>query len=336
MKKIMVTGVSGNVGQGIIEGLRNSNYANAYWILGTDIAPYPLCAGYPICDTGGQVPYAIDPGFIPAVKEIIRSNKIDYVLIGVDAEVMPYAKHREEIESETDCKIIVSDYAFVEIATDKYLTYLYLKEVIGINNPRTYKVLDVLSWTEPMGRPVFPVILKPRRGHGSHGVQIIRYMDEFRQAVRDIKHVEYCFQEYLEGDEYTCGLLFDQEHNLADSIIMKRKLDCGTTVEAQVVEHEDIQKMIEKFAAHTNGKVFGSINLQIKMKNGVPYIHEINPRFSGTTQMRIMAGYNDVAMIVDNLAFNIPIKKSNPKKVHLFRYWKTMAVKEDDAGRTHI
>ena len=315
MKKIMVTGVSGNVGQGIIEGLRKSNCANAYWILGTDIAPYPLCAGYSMCDAGVQVPYAIDPGFIPAVKEIIRSNKIDYVLIGVDAEVLPYAKHREEIESETGCKIIVSDYSFVEIAADKYLTYLYLKEIIGINAPQTRTVMD-----SPVHYIGFPMVAKPRRGHGSKGIIKINSDSEFKQVVKSYNQPsDHCFQEYLDGDEYTCGLLFDQEHKLIDSIIMKRKLDCGVTVEAQVVEHEEIQKVIEKFAAGTNGKVFGSINLQIKMKNSVPYVHEINPRFSGTTQMRVMAGYNDVASIVDNFAFGMPIKKSNPKKVYIFR-----------------
>ena len=310
MKKIMVTGVSGNVGQGIIEGLRKSNCANAYWILGTDIAPYPLCAGYSMCDTGVQVPYAIDPGFIPAVKEIIRSNKIDYVLIGVDAEVLPYAKHREEIESETGCKIIVSEESFVNVATDKYLTYLYLKK-IGVNCPETWLRL-------PFPSCEFPLIAKPRTGHGSKGVIVIYSYGEIANN-EQIQDGGYCFQEYLDGDEYTCGLLFDQEHKLIDSIIMKRKLDCGVTVEAQVVEHEEIQKIIEKFAAGTNGKVFGSINLQIKMKNSVPYVHEINPRFSGTTQMRVMAGYNDVASIVDNFAFGIPIKKSNPKKVYMFR-----------------
>jgi len=310
MKNIMVTGVSGNVGQGIIEGLRKSNCTNAYWILGTDIAPYPLCAGYPMCDAGVQVPYAIDPEFIPAVKEIIRSNKIDYVLIGVDAEVLPYAKHREEIESETGCKIIVSDESFVNVATDKYLTYLYLKK-IGVNSPETWLRL-------PFSSCEFPLIAKPRTGHGSKGVMVIYSYGEIADN-EQIQSGGYCFQEYLDGDEYTCGLLFDQEHKLIDSIIMKRKLDCGVTVEAQVVEHEEIRKIIDKFAAGTNGKVFGSINLQIKMKNDVPYVHEINPRFSGTTQMRVMAGYNDVASIVDNFAFGIPIKKSNPKKVYMFR-----------------
>jgi len=310
MKKIMVTGVGGNVGQGIIEGLRKSNCANAYWILGTDIAPYPLCAGYSMCDVGVQVPYAIDPRFIPAVKEVIRNNRIDYVLIGVDAEVLLYTKHKEEIESETRCKIIVSDESFVNVATDKYLTYLYLKK-IGVNCPETWLRL-------PFPSCEFPVIAKPRTGHGSKGVIVIDSYDKIVEN-KQIQDAGYCFQEYLDGDEYTCGLLFNQEHKLIDSIIMKRKLECGVTVEAQVVEHEEIQKIIEKFAAGTNGKVLGSINLQIKMKNSVPYIHEINPRFSGTTQMRVMAGYNDVASIVDNFAFGIPIKKSNPKKVYMFR-----------------
>lgn len=317
--RVMVTGVSGTVGQGIIQGLRESTYSNQYWILGTDIARYPLCAGYPMCNKGVQVPYAIDPDFIPAVKEVIRNNGIDYVLIGVDAEVLPYAMHREEIEKETGCRIAVSDLELVKTAKDKYLTYLYLKKT-DLNCPETWLHL-------PFPSCEFPVVAKPRTGHGSVGIIVINSYEELVNN-RQIQsgEIDYCFQEYLDGGEYTCGLLFDQDNRLADSIIMTRKLTCGTTVEATVVEHPDIQDMIDKLAAST--KAFGSINIQIRMKGGVPYIHEINPRFSGTTKMRIKAGYNDISRLVDNLAFGEPIRKADVRKVHLFRYCEAAAVEE--------
>lgn len=319
----MVTGVSGSVGQGIIQGLRESAYAHQYWILGTDISRYPLCAGYSMCNKGVQVPYANDPSFIPAVKEVIKNNGIEYVLIGVDAEVLPYAMHRDEIEKETGCRIVVSDLELVSTATDKYLTYLYL-EKIGLNCPETWLVL-------PLPSCKFPVVAKPRTGHGSVGIIVVNSYEELINN-RQIQsgNIDYCFQEYLDGDEYTCGLLFDQDHDLTDSIIMKRRLICGTTVEATVVENQDIQDMIDKFAAST--KALGSINIQIKMKGalcgdlGVPYIHEINPRFSGTTKMRIKAGYNDAARLVDNLALGVKIRKADTRKVHLFRYCEAAVV----------
>lgn len=351
MINVMVTGVSGNVGQGIIAGIRDKNtskYGNKYWILGTDISDN---AGYYMCDKGINIPYVRDTGYIDTIKKIIKDNDIKYVLIGVDSEVIKYARWKKEIEDETGCKIIVSDYEFINIATDKYLTHKYLKD-IGLRTPNTC-IIDVndssINDKICMG---LPIVAKPRKGHGAVGIIVFDSKEELLRFTKvPTNCYNYCFQEYLDGDEYTCGLLFDIDGELVDSIIMKRKLDrCGTTVEAIIdnddINNKEIQDVIDKFAIEikkSGYKVIGSINLQLKGKkdkreknmdgnnedkgNDEYYIHEINPRFSGTTSLRVKVGYNDVSRILDNLAFGIKMEKAEIKnKVKLFRYWETMVV----------
>ena len=335
MINVMVTGVSGNVGQGIIAGIRNidtSKNSSKYWILGTDISKD--CAGYYMCDKGIQVPCARDVNFASTIKKIIKNNDIKYVLIGVDEEVVEYAKWKDKIETETGCKIIVSDYEFVKISTDKYLTHKYLQK-IGLETPCTLIASDDELSIIYMS---LPIVAKPRNGHGSIGLRIINSQRELLEFIKvSSNYYEYCFQEYLCGKEYTCGLLFDQDNNLVDSITMRRKLEGGTTVEACVDnENDEIQKIIDRFVVgikNSGYKVFGSINLQLKGKidnNNVKekyYIHEINPRFSGTTSLRVKVGYNDVCRILDNLALGIKIEKANVKNnIRLFRYWETMVV----------
>jgi carbamoyl-phosphate synthase large subunit len=39
----------------------------------------------------------------------------------------------------------------------------------------------------------------------------------------------------------------------------------------------------------------GSINIQLRLHEGLPYIFEINPRFSSTVFIRSELGFNDVA-----------------------------------------
>jgi carbamoyl-phosphate synthase large subunit len=144
----------------------------------------------------------------------------------------------------------------------------------------------------------------------------------------------YCFQELIEGEEYTCGLLFDKEHHLADSIIMKRELENGTTIKATVVENSEIQNVINEFGSKI--KAFGSLNLQLRLSSNGPTILEINPRFSGTTSFRIKSGYNDVGRLLDALAFNKPITRSTPSKVHFFRYWDTIVLEEEELQNANI
>ena len=326
MIRVMVTGVGSNVGQGIIAGVRAHDSND--WILGTDIAK--VCAGYFMCDKGVQVPYANDSSFISKIIKLIKANKIEYVLIGVDAELLVYARYRQEIESATNCKILISDHAFIKKCSDKYLTSLLLKDLY-LNYPLTLVNTDIKPIISLIS---FPVVAKPRIGHGSQGVIEIHSESELSSVMKRKATANYCFQKLIEGEEYTCGLLFDKEHRLSDSIIMKRELESGTTIKATVVENQEIQNVIDAFGSKI--KAFGSINLQLRLSSNGPIIFEINPRFSGTTSFRIKAGYNDVGRLLDNLAFNKPITRSNPKKLHFFRYWETMVVEEEELQNANI
>lgn len=303
MIRVMVTGVGSNVGEGIIAGVLAHDPNN--WILGTDIAK--VCAGYFMCDKGVQVPYANDPSFISKIIKLIKANRIKYVLIGVDAELLVYARHRREIESATNCKILINDYDFIKKCSDKYLTSLLFKNLDLINYPLTLVNVDIKTIISLIG---FPVVAKPRIGHGSQGVIVIHSESELSSVIKRKATTNYCFQELIEGDEYTCGLLFDKDHRLSDSIIMKRELKNGTTIKATVVENPEIQNVINDFGSKI--KAFGSINLQLRLSSNGPAIFEINPRFSGTTSFRIKAGYNEVGRLLDNLAFNKPITRSHP------------------------
>ena len=326
MIRVMVTGVGSNVGQGIIAGVRAHNSND--WILGTDIAK--VCAGYFMCDKGVQVPYANDPSFISKIIKLIKANEIEYVLLGVDAELLVYARHHQEIESATSCKILISSYDFIKKCSDKYLTSLLLKN-LHLNYPLTLVNVDIKTIISLIG---FPVVAKPRIGHGSQGVIVIHSESELSSVIKRKATANYCFQELIEGDEYTCGLLFDKDHRLSDSIIMKRELKNGTTIKATVVENPEIQNVINDFGSKI--KAFGSINFQLRLSSNGPVIFEINPRFSGTTSFRLKAGYNEVGRLLDNLAFNKPITRSHPKKLHFFRYWETMVVEEEELRNANV
>jgi carbamoyl-phosphate synthase large subunit len=318
----MVTGVGSNIAQGIISGVRD--HSDSHWILGTDINEY--CSGYFLCDKGAQVPYARDPGFIEKITGLIVRNDIELVLLGVDAEVLPYATHKGEIEARTGCKIVVSEESVIHSLADKYLLHKFLQK-IGVGTPETY-LYD--EWNSS----VFPVIAKPRMGSSSRDILLL-------QSPRDTAYVQehfnvqnYCFQEYIEGDEYTCGMLFDRKGNYSDSIIMKRRLEKGTSVEAHVMKDEDIQSALDTIGEHA--KAIGPINVQLRKTGKEVKVFEINMRFSGTTEFRVLSGLNEVGSVIDNFLQGAPILQKEKKYLHFFRLWNTMVITQDRYEQVNI
>jgi len=70
-KKILVTGIGGNVGQGILRNIRDS-FQNLS-IVGVDIANFT--PGNYLCDKTYQVPYSFDESYIPTIQEIVAKEK---------------------------------------------------------------------------------------------------------------------------------------------------------------------------------------------------------------------------------------------------------------------
>ena len=59
---------------------------------------------------------------------------------------------------------------------------------------------------------------------------------------------------------------------------------------------EEVTTQCERIAAALGAR--GAINIQCRLVNGVVNVFEINPRFSGTTSLRAMAGYNEPDILI--------------------------------------
>ena len=63
-KTVLVTGIGGNVGQGILRNILANDFKVR--LVGTDILR--VSAGNYLCDRVYKVPYGVDPKYIPAMK----------------------------------------------------------------------------------------------------------------------------------------------------------------------------------------------------------------------------------------------------------------------------
>jgi carbamoyl-phosphate synthase large subunit len=75
-------------------------------------------------------------------------------------------------------------------------------------------------------------------------------------------------------------------------------------------------------------KPFGACNVQLRVKDGTPYVFEINARCSGTTAARSLSGFNEPRMIADFLLKGIePTYKI--KEQTILRYWNELVIEND-------
>lgn len=312
--KIAITGVGGGVGQSIIKSLSQTSYS----LVGLDsevLATGAYCV--PKCY---QIPYAKNKDFIPKLLEICKKEKCKLLFPGMDAELSLLAANVEKFEA-IGTKVIISSPNVIEISDDKLLTYSTLTKS-GIKVPPTID-LEYYVKNPTISLPNFPVILKPRKG-GARSKNVIKIInqEQLKKFIDNNDYNNYIIQEYIDGDEYTCGTVTLNNKHIG-TIIMRRILRDGDTYKAFVEKNTIIENEIAKIIKLI--KPFGACNIQLRLKNGKPYIFEINARCSGTTAARSIAGFNEPKMIADYLLLNKQ-PKFNIKQISILRYLKELVV----------
>ena len=136
-------------------------------------------------------------------------------------------------------------------------------------------------------------------------------------------------QEYLtdEFGEYTSGcLVFNGKCKAV--VTLKRDLRDGNTYRAyysnEYKEYDDfIISVAEKLG------VEGPCNFQFRIKDNKPIIFEINARFSGTTPIRFMFGFNEVNACLNYILNNQDIKMPILKEGVVMRAWSDLFIEND-------
>ncbi len=310
MTKIIVTGAGSLLGQGIIRCLK---VERDEWCDIVALDPSPETAvGCHWADCAHRIPMASDESYLDAISETINHERPDIVMVGTDAELPILAANRERMEREFSTRILVSNPTVINTADDKYRTYMFMMDGC-FHPPHTVPAYEFLPFS-------FPAILKPRVGGRSDGVKVLR---SIRDANSNPRSVDWIYQEYIDGPEYTAGAVhFGGE---VATIVMRRELRDGNTYRAYVEEFPDLNAKVREWTLAL--KPWGPCNFQFRVdNNGEPRCFEINARFSGTTPFRMLAGFNEVEMCIDFLMHGRPVRKPVIKPMTILRYWHEMAV----------
>ena len=309
--KVLVTGAGALVGQGIIRSLMESSLSPV--IVAADASP--LAAGLYWTRHRHLVPMASDPAYVQVFDNILDRERPDAVIPGTDFELVLFAENRARWEERFGTHVIISNPNVVRITDDKYLTYRFFRDH-GFAAPDSCLPGEESALIERVG---FPLIVKPRVGARSVGVVKVQTKDELARALAtgDELVIQECVA--TEHSEYTAGTL-TFEGRCDASIVMRRDLRDGNTYRAYVEAfpelNVEVRRMAEALGSH------GPANIQFRLDAlGRAKVFEINGRFSGTTPLRMRAGFNEVEMVLRRILRGEPIKQPSVHPMTILRHF---------------
>ncbi|MEP0134374.1 MAG: ATP-grasp domain-containing protein [Eudoraea sp.] len=312
---IAVTGVGGGVGQNIIKSLEHSDY-NVVALDGDHLA-----VGLYLSKTAYLIPYANKDNYIPKLLEICKDENISLLFPGLDPELMPLSLNRHLFD-KIGTKVVVSRPEVITIFEDIQLAFEHLMRS-GVNVPITF-----LAEKFNPNKESYPFILRQRVGSArSKNKYLIRNSIEWEATLKKIESdiSNYIIMEYIEGDEYTCGSI-NLNGSCEGVIVMQRILRGGETYKCFTIKNDVIEEEVRKILEAI--KPFGACNVEFKLKDGKPYVFEVNARCSGTTAARACSGFNEPKMIADYLLKGIKPEYSFREQT-ILRYWKELLVEND-------
>lgn len=272
--KVLVSGASGDVGQGVIKalllsGLNVEIYATctsiySSWLYHESVHPFP------------SVPVAND-AYLDFLIDFILEHSINVFIPTIDSEIPVVARAQTKITEVTGAHIFIGSACQVDICNDKYLTAKFLSDN-NFPSPKTY-LLSELKADDSLLQP--PFIVKPRAGNASKDITVIRDRWDITPKLLG-KGDQYIAQELLSNEqgEYTSGIYIGDDQQVKGICSFKRKLSNGRTILAQRVINAEHNQQLAQIALKLGLKY---LNIQAMCVNNNLIPFEFNGRLSGTT-----------------------------------------------------
>ena len=289
---VLVTGIGGNVGQGILRNIKASGLP--IQLIGTNTISFS--AGNHFCDKVYTVLPAYAPGYIEQMSSIVKEVKADLIIPSTDYEVYHLALAKESIS----CSIAVSGANAASIYLDKYKSFEHHR---AFNIPFADSILPSAYKGQ-----FKECIAKPREGRGSRGL-VINPSDA--AAFSDDTYV---IQEFHRGQEITSAFYVNKNGVLHGHITLSRNLEHGTTMDCEVISKYDKQVQVILESMLKTIEIRGGANLQsIVTEDGRIVPFEVNCRISGTNSIRSQFGFKDVYYTLQEYLYGQEPDKPNVK-----------------------
>lgn len=274
-------------------------------VLATDMSK--LAPAMSDADISLLVPSIYSEDYIPNLLSIVKEYDINAIISLNDLELPILALHKQAF-ADLGAEIIVSDSSVIDICFDKIKTRDFLLS-IGLNTPLTYSNYNDALDAIKSGKLTFPLVLKPRWGSASIGIEFPESLEELElaykllmiklkktilfEASKNDLDAAILIQQKLNGPEYGMDIVNDLDQEYFTTVVRKKlSMRAGETDKAVSVIDQRFSDIGEKISTHL--KHIGNLDCDVFEQDGELYVLELNPRFGGGYPFSHEAGMNTI------------------------------------------
>ncbi|MFC6167587.1 ATP-grasp domain-containing protein [Acinetobacter terrestris] len=274
-------------------------------VLATDMSQ--LAPAMSDADISLIVPSIYSEDYIPKLISIVKEYQVKAIISLNDLELPILARHKQTF-ADLGAQVMVSDSSVIDICFDKIKTRDFLVS-IGLNTPLTFTNYDEALQAIKSGQLTFPLVLKPRWGSASIGIEFPESLEEFElayklltiklkktilfEASKNELNAAILIQQKLNGPEYGMDIVNNLDQEYFTTVVRKKlSMRAGETDKAISIIDQRFSDVGEKIAV--NLKHIGNLDCDVFEHNDELYVLECNPRFGGGYPFSHEAGMNTI------------------------------------------
>jgi carbamoyl-phosphate synthase large subunit len=283
----------------------------------------PLAPAIYHADVHAIVPRIDDPGYLPALQDLIVTHGARLVVPLTDLDQLLLAERRDEL----DAVVLLPDAEVVRRTADKYLAHLFFEEH-GIPSPPSWLPDDLPDELE------FPLLVKARFGFGSRDI----YRADDRRALDfflDYSTADSFVQRVCPGEEFSIDVFCDLESRCLNSIprtMIESK--GGESIKGMTIKDPELIEL-GRLVAEELG-ICGPANVQcFRVAPGRHEVTDVNPRFGGAFPLPRAAGsrYPELALALARGERPKPRLGEFREGVVMTRFFTHLSLAADGDGR---
>ena len=276
----------------LIQSLKESGLS----VVASDVTD--MNAGALLADKYVKVPDKHNKNLWQIIKELLVTNEVDWIVPSFDEMLFGWSEREEKFKAD-GIKLLISPHNTIDTFLDKWKTYnAFVQSELPV--PKTS-----LQKEYPM--------VKPRQGRGSQGITITDEMDVDMEGKIS--------QEVVRGTELTVDCFFDRDGTPIYIVPRIRlKVINGKSVDAQTIQHEQVEKHIKNLAKKYH--FIGPVNIQCFINNEGVWFIEVNPRVGGGMALGWAATENWFDLWFNKIIQGKPFKPKPIKYgLQMYRYY---------------
>lgn len=315
MQKVMIAGIGGaSLGTELLKCLA---LTKKYRIYGCDVSH----TAYGLYESGFEQTSCVDrDDYVASVIKACQAVDARWLIPGGEQPMVLLGAQASRLEA-AGIQLVSNAASVIATFSDKDETFRLLARA-NVPVPLT-KAIESAADIECVG---LPCIIKPATGSGGSASVFFAVTTEegmiYADFIRRGGNAPLA-QEYVDEHEgeFTVGVLSLPHGAVVGSIALRRALDAKLSVsyrgrgglissgysQGYIGAFPEVCAQAEHIAQTVGSR--GPINIQGRVRDGVFLPFEINPRFSASTYLRAMAGFNEVDILIEYLAHErIPTK----------------------------